>query len=239
MRAIIIRIALPALALVIALIGLRLISWPLWSDVDPMLRTIYIAVPLGLLALALLGSAVAPDGARHRNLLAWLSISVAAGGVAILDRDYTALEHQRVWGVAVMEGDPRPLAGGNGVQLADGSLVLERHFDGHFYIDSDINGAPVHFLIDTGATGVALTLDDARRIGIRTETLDFNIRTSTAAGPSMAARVTIPALILPGRTFENHPALVMSGGERSLLGMTVLGEFDAVEMRRDQLILRP
>ncbi len=239
MRALIIRIALPALALGIALIGLRLISWPLWSGVDPMLRTLYIAVPLGLLALALLGSAVAPDGTRHRNLLAWLSISIAAGGVAILDRDYMAWEHQRVWGVASMAGEEHPLPGGNGVRLADGSLVLERHFDGHFYIDSEINGARVHFLIDTGATGVALTLDDARRIGIRTETLDFNIRTSTAAGPSMAALVTIPALVLPGRTFENHPALVMSGGERSLLGMTVLGEFDAVEMRRDQLVLRP
>ena len=54
----------------------------------------------------------------------------------------------------------------------------------------------------------------------------------------MAAPVEIRTLTVPGRTFERIPALVMSGGDQSLLGMTVLERFESIEIRRDQLILR-
>ena len=51
----------------------------------------------------------------------------------------------------------------------DGSnVVLERSGDGHFYADVEINGTPVHMLVDTGASGVALSRDDARSAGIAT-----------------------------------------------------------------------
>src|SRR4029453_11500450 len=47
-----------------------------------------------------------------------------------------------------------------------GTVTLERSYDGHFYADARVNGATVHFLIDTGATGIALSADDARRAGL-------------------------------------------------------------------------
>ena len=238
MRALITRAALPALALGLLLIGLRLITWPLWNGIDPVLRTLFIAIVLGLLGLSLLGAALAPDGMRHRNLAAWLSVSAAIAGFAILDRDYTDLQYQAVWGAAPADGAGGRRSG-NGVELSGGAIVLERRFDGHFYLDTEINGASVTFLVDTGATGVALSLADARRVGIRTDQLDYNVMTSTAAGPSMAAAVQISELGLPGRSFRNVPALVMRGGQQSLLGMSVLERFESVEIRRDQLILRP
>lgn len=237
MRQLIVRFALPALVLAIALVVLRVLSWPLWTEVEPLLRSVVMAVVLTLLGLALLGSALAADRTRHRNLIAWVSISVAACSVAILDRDYSDWQYEDLWGAAPVDaGSARRSQGG--VQLRDGAIVLERQFDGHFYIDTEINGTEVTFLVDTGATGVALSLDDARRVGIRTDRLDFTIPTSTAAGRSMAAAVEIRSLALPGRTFERVSAHVMRGGDRSLLGMTVLERFDVIEIRRNQLILR-
>ena len=237
MRQLIARTALPALAFAIALLIVRVIGWSLWDGIEPQFRTVFMASVLILLGLALTGSAVAPDGTRHRNLIAWVSVSMAACSVAILDRDYSDWQYQDLWGAAPVEAAGARRSPG-GVQLTDGAIVLARQFDGHFYIDTEINGTTVNFLIDTGATGVALTLDDARRVGIRTDRLDYNIQTSTAAGLSMAAAVEIRALSLPGRTFERVPALVMSGGQRSLLGMSVLERFDVIEIRRDQLVLR-
>lgn len=234
---IIARLAVPALALAIALLGLRLVSWPLWADFAPLLKTVFTGTVLALLGLALAGSALSPDGRRHRNLIAWLSIVSAAVAVNILNRDYADWQYQDVWGAA--PAAPGSSArGGLGVQLTDGAIVLERQINGHFYITSEINGAEVTFMVDTGATGVALSLADARRIGIRTERLEYTIPTSTAAGRSMAAPVEIRSLALPGRSFDYVPAHVMSGGDQSLLGMTVLERFESIEIRRDQLILR-
>lgn len=231
------RLAVPALALAIALLGLRLVSWPLWADVAPLLKTVFISTVLALLGLALAGSALSPDGRRHRNLIAWLSIGIAAVAVNILNRDYADWQYQDLWGAApTVAGSSN--SGGLGVQLTDGAIVLERQFDGHFYITSEINGAEVTFLVDTGATGVALSLADARRIGIRIDQLEYTIATSTAAGRSMAAPVEIRSLTVPGRSFDSVPALVMTGGNQSLLGMTVLERFESIEIRRDQLILR-
>ncbi|WP_323762909.1 retropepsin-like aspartic protease family protein [Maricaulis sp.] len=231
------RIAVPALALGIALLGLRLVSWPLWADIAPLIKTIFIGTVLALLGLALAGSALSPDGRRHRNLVAWLSIGIAAVAINILNRDYADWQYQELWGAAPA-APGSSTSSGLGVQLSDGAIVLERQFDGHFYINSEINGAEITFMIDTGATGVALSLADARHIGIRTDQLDYTIRTSTAAGLSMAAPVEIRSLTLPGRSFDSVPALVMNGGDQSLLGMTVLERFESIEIRRDQLILR-
>src|SRR5262245_50762121 len=50
---------------------------------------------------------------------------------------------------------------------ADGMPTnVPRQTDGHFYVDAEVNGTRIHFLIDTGSTTVALTEDDARRAGI-------------------------------------------------------------------------
>ena len=231
------RLAIPALALAIALLGLRLVSWPLWAEIAPLLKTVFIGLVLVLLGLALAGSALSPDGRRHRNLIAWLSIGIAAIAVNILNRDYADWQYEDVWGAApAVPGSSA--SGGLGVQLTDGAIVLERQINGHFYINSEINGAEITFMVDTGATGVALSLADARRMGIRTDRLEYTIPTSTAAGQSMAAPVEIRFLDLPGRRFEYVHALVMDGGDQSLLGMTVLERFESIEIRRNQLILR-
>ena len=86
---------------------------------------------------------------------------------------------------------------------------------------------------------IALSRADARQAGVRLDQLDFSVPVSTAAGRAMAAPVTIERVALPGRELRNVPALVMDGGAISLLGMTALESYEAIEIRRDQLILTP
>src|SRR4051794_18436339 len=76
------------------------------------------------------------------------------------------------WANTGYRGTPRERAeerinGGSSVSQ-DGSVELERSSDGHFYADVKINGAPVHMLIDTGATSIALSRSDASSAGVAT-----------------------------------------------------------------------
>lgn len=238
-RQLAIKLALPALLLGLGLIALRLVTWPLWAGLPPVVRVGFAALILALLAAALIGAALAETGRRHRNLVAWTGLCASLGAVAILDRDYTVWQYQQVWGAAPVEGAALPRRGGSAAALSDGSIVLTRQLDGHYYISTEINGVTVDFLVDTGASGVALTLDDARRIGILLDRLDYSVTVSEASRTARAARVTIRTLDMHGHRFEHVPAYVMQGGERSLLGMSVLERFSSVEIRGDQLVLRP
>lgn len=234
-------VAMPALAGALALIVLRLLSWPLWSGLNPVLGLGYDILILALLAVALMGSALSGRGTRFRNLLGWGSVILSFVVIALIDRDYDAWQYREIWG----EADGSTAASEHRGELPavnsspNDPIILHRRFDGHYYIDVGINGTMAEFLVDTGASGVAITLDDARRAGVRIDRLNFDISVSTAAGTTQAAGVIIPVLTLPGgHRFTDVPALVLRGGDRSLLGMQVLEAFSSVEIRQDRLVLR-
>lgn len=91
-----------------------------------------------------------------------------------------------------------------------------------FFVTGSVDGNPVHFIVDTGATDVSLTQDDARMLGFDLSTLDWSVMTHTANGDAANAAVTLADLRL-GRIVEyNVPALVMRSGGMSLLGMSFL-----------------
>src|SRR5688572_3277111 len=61
--------------------------------------------------------------------------------------------------------------------------VLERERNGHFYVNAKVNGELVRFIVDTGASGVALTAEDAERVGIAFSPAEFGYVGEGAAGP--------------------------------------------------------
>ena len=63
--------------------------------------------------------------------------------------------------------------------------------DGHYWAEADVNGSRVRFLVDTGASAVALTVADAQRLGIATDKLDYTYKVVTASGQTRAAAVTM------------------------------------------------
>ncbi|HEY3815078.1 MAG TPA: TIGR02281 family clan AA aspartic protease [Caulobacteraceae bacterium] len=112
--------------------------------------------------------------------------------------------------------------------------------DGHFWAEAEVNGHSVRFLVDTGATDVALTGDDARRLGIDLSTLTFDRSVSTAAGMSKAAKVDLDYVSVAGARVDHVSALVLTNGlQTSLLGMTYLGRLSKFEASQNALILRP
>ena len=99
------------------------------------------------------------------------------------------------------------------------TLVYHADSRGQFSFTAAVNGAPVRFLVDTGATLVALTLEDARAAGFDSDALVFNVRTRTANGMGLAARVMLREIRIDQLSIDNVPALV----ERNLSAGSVLG----------------
>jgi aspartyl protease family protein len=123
---------------------------------------------------------------------------------------------------------------------ADGSgtITLNRSFDGHFYADAQVNGATVHFLIDTGATGIALNTDDARRAGLAFDSNQAEVIGSGASGAVLGHFVELNRVQLGLKSVSNTPAVILEGGDRSLLGQTFLAQFGSVEIRGNTMVLR-
>jgi aspartyl protease family protein len=112
--------------------------------------------------------------------------------------------------------------------------------DGHYWATADVNGSAVRFLVDTGATAVALTANDARRLGLDLATLTYGVPVTTADGKTMAAQVKLRSVTIAGARIENVDALVLQSGlETSLLGMSYLGRLSSFEATRTALILKP
>ena len=110
---------------------------------------------------------------------------------------------------------------------------------GQYHYKGRVNSGYVDFLVDTGASAIALTPADARKAGIRDAELSYNVPISTAGGRNWAARVTLDQVALGGIMLRDVDALVVKEGlETSLLGMTWLGQLQEVKATPNALLLR-
>ncbi len=114
--------------------------------------------------------------------------------------------------------------------------VLARAGDGHFYAEAQVNGARIRFLVDTGASLVALTPHDARRAGIAVG--DADGRAMAAGGEIAFAPVTIDRLALGPIEARGVRGAVADRLPVSLLGQSFLSRIESIEMRGDTMILR-
>ena len=118
------------------------------------------------------------------------------------------------------------------------AIQLTREFNGHFYTDVEINGSPVRVLVDTGASGIALSRSDAQRAGIAVSAGMFEVIGKGADGDVHGEEVRLDRVTLGPKTVEGMPAVVLDAGEQSLLGQSFLSKFDTVEIRGDTMVLR-
>ena len=127
----------------------------------------------------------------------------------------------------------------SGSAFNDGSTVeLQRHDDGHFYADVEINGTAVSMLVDTGATGIALSRDDARSAGIATSIGMNDVVGEGADGSVHGEFVTIDRMRLGSASANGLEAIVLNSGDQSLLGQEFLARFDSVEIHGDTMVLK-
>ncbi len=123
--------------------------------------------------------------------------------------------------------------------LMDGARIeVPRSVDGHYHLMLEVNGTPVRFVVDTGATDLVLTLNDAERAGIDTDALIFSGRAFTANGTVQTAPVTLDTVAI-GAAKDSAVRAVVNGGDMqdSLLGMAYLQRFDRIEITGGRLIL--
>ncbi|PTX55699.1 aspartyl protease family protein [Litoreibacter ponti] len=124
------------------------------------------------------------------------------------------------------------------VLTEQGRIELPRQSDGHYYMTLNVGETPVNFIVDTGASNVVLSKQDAARVGISEDELFFTGRASTANGMVRTARVTLDDVTLGGIDEGSVRAYVNDGElETSLLGMDYLERFERIEINRGTLIL--
>lgn len=128
--------------------------------------------------------------------------------------------------------DPKYLEDLNKSSLTSKRLVIPRSIDGHYYIEGLVNGVTVNFMIDTGATAVAVSEEVAGKAGLIEEK---EVYTNTAAGLYKQFTTTIEELKIEGIKFFDVNANIIQGST-SLLGMSILSEFE-ISQSNDQLIL--
>ena len=182
--------------------------------------------------LLILGSAIAGwlvvesrgrMGQMARQALAWLMIFVGLAAAYGLWQDFAPSGQRQALAI-------------DGAQR----VVLDRAADDHFYLTLDVDGTPIRFMVDTGATSIVLGDRDADRLGIDRRSLAYIGEARTANGTIRTARVTLRNVRLEGAAMGDLAAWVGDGPlDVSLLGMEFLNRFQRVEMARDRLVLTP
>jgi aspartyl protease family protein len=132
---------------------------------------------------------------------------------------------------------PRPIAASGTASL--NTLVVPRDRTGHFRVNANIGSSNVEFLVDTGASIIALTDRDADRLGIKPSPKDYRVQIQTANGVARAARVRLASVRLGELTVQDVDAVVMPRGalNENLLGMSFLSRIRRFEFRTGQLVL--
>ncbi|KGJ15406.1 TIGR02281 family clan AA aspartic protease [Paracoccus sanguinis] len=122
--------------------------------------------------------------------------------------------------------------------LDGGRIEVPLGSDGHFHLTAEINGAPVRFVVDTGASSLALSLRDAGRAGIDADRLAFAGQAQTANGIVPTATVRLESVRI-GEIEDHGVTAMVIGGEidRSLMGMDYLRRFARVGFEGGRLVL--
>jgi aspartyl protease family protein len=127
----------------------------------------------------------------------------------------------------------------NEPRSAGRTVVIPRDERGHFQVRGRVDGKSMAFMVDTGASVIALTVRDAARLGIRPSSRDFTVEVKTANGSVRAARTELNRVDIDDVTVRNVAALVVPDGALSenLLGLSFLSKLRRFEYTNGKLVL--
>ncbi|HEU0187483.1 MAG TPA: retropepsin-like aspartic protease [Gallionellaceae bacterium] len=130
--------------------------------------------------------------------------------------------------------------GGGGVEMdstdprdAKAAFYIDQAANGHYFVDGTINGQPLNFLVDTGATTVAIPSGLANFANLHCTKY---MMSSTANGNAVTCKTVISKLTFGKFILHDVEAAILPGATMPLLGMSVLSRFN-VEQRNGQLVL--
>ena len=158
------------------------------------------------------------------SLMRWGALGILAFWLAVMAGLYVAMDYVR---------QPRAA-----VQAADGALVIPRGSDGHFRVAGSVNGQPVRFMVDTGASLIAVTDALAQQAGLEGGQVT-QFRTANGVRPGRV--VAAPSVAVGGFVVSGLRVGTGYTGETvgdALLGQNFLQHFE-VQIQRDRMVLRP
>lgn len=125
-----------------------------------------------------------------------------------------------------------------GYEKQTGSRDFFRSSNGHFHIEAEVNGQPVRFLVDTGATDIVLTLEVARKLGFDPGQLRFSRVYHTANGTVRGAPVFLKEMRIGGLRLTDVPASVNGGRmDTPLLGMRFFNRLPGYRVQKEVLTI--
>jgi aspartyl protease family protein len=188
----------------------------------------------GLVAVSLIASLAhryrGRFGAVARDALIWCGITLAlVAGYAYRDQFAPIVDR--------IKGELNP---GAPITTTPGVVEIARRRDGHYLIDMLANDAKLSFVFDTGASSVVIRAEDARKIGVDPDKLDYGMPISTANGASRAAQITLDRLAVGSIAQTRVRALVARPGalRENLLGMSFLERLSSFGVEKERLVLR-
>lgn len=124
-------------------------------------------------------------------------------------------------------------------EMSDKGVEIDADNNGHFIVTANIGSFYIPMIVDTGATVVALTYEDAAQMGLVHDGMEFNIPVETANGRAMAAYIILPRIEIRGIDVTGVPAVIAQPGTNaiSLLGMSYLRRLTHFLVADDKLIL--
>ena len=188
-------------------------------------------------------------GDNFARLAYLVLLLIAVGGfllVELRERPGKTLRMAAAWGMiflgaialAGLWADIRNAVAPQARMLDGGRIEVPVGNDGHYHLTAQVNGTPVRFVIDTGASSIALGPRDAARVGIDPESLAYVGQASTANGMVETAPVTLDSVTLGEIHDSRVPAMVLrSDLDQSLMGMSYLSRFARVSIEANRLIL--
>jgi clan AA aspartic protease (TIGR02281 family) len=165
---------------------------------------------------------------------------VAAVSFAMLQgRDWAALELAARDAVGDGQRASPARAGHDEGDAGDLEQIIDAGPHGHFLIEAVVNGVPIDFMVDTGASHIVLSVQDARKLGFTANQLQFTQKFQSANGTVRAAPVELRELRIGQLRLFDLEASVNGGPlPISLLGMSFLQRLSSYEVARGRLILR-
>lgn len=215
-------------ALLIGLVGLLMKTFPgVINNTSGYANLAYSLVVILLVTLSLFR-----NNQNWRQILSgsvsWLAIALILVGGYSYQYELKNVWYRIVGNIAPSLAQENP----------DGSVTIYGGQNGHFLANAEVNGAVIHFLIDTGASDVVLTPDDAKRAGIDVDALDYTAMVQTANGNTSTAPVRLEQIQIGTIIVHNVRANVShSNLDTSLLGMSFLTRLKGYVVKHGALTL--
>ncbi|WPX96308.1 TIGR02281 family clan AA aspartic protease [Candidatus Bandiella euplotis] len=200
-------------------------------DNDRLLNVVYAVIIISTIGMNIISSRI-PLG----QVLSYAAVWTLIIGTLLTGYTYKA-DLQNVFNKVYANLIPGTVIQGESEDGNGKVVMLVANQSAHFFANAQVNGVDISFLIDTGATDVALTRNDAKKLGINLESLSYTKKVLTANGTTWSAPIKLDSIQVGDITVNDVSASVSidEGLDVSLLGMSFLNKLDSYQVHDDTL----